>query len=166
MPCRWPSGAVRKPRACITHSDHEFAQYTSWAFGTRLWAASLLGSMGSIGDAYDNSMAESFFHTLQLELLDEHHWDTHRDLALAVFVAAVRGDVHHPQPVGAQRSNLHHPAARGYRQVRALGDEGVGHSGRTFSRAKYAAACRRISISNSTTRSLRRSSTTSARLRW
>ena len=41
--------------------------------------------MGSIGDAYDNSMAESFFHTLQLELLDEHHWTTHRQLAAAIF---------------------------------------------------------------------------------
>lgn len=41
--------------------------------------------MGSIGDAYDNSMAESFFHTLQLELLDEHVWATRHELALAVF---------------------------------------------------------------------------------
>ncbi len=69
---------------CIAHSDHG-SQYTSWAFGTRLRAAGLLGSMGSIGDAYDNSMAESFFHTLQLELLDEHHWTSRRDLALAIF---------------------------------------------------------------------------------
>ena len=37
--------------------------------------------MGTIGDAYDNSLAESFFHTLQLELLDEHHWTTRRQLA-------------------------------------------------------------------------------------
>ncbi len=39
----------------------------------------------SIGDAYDNSMAESFFHTLQLELLDEHYWTTRRQLAAAIF---------------------------------------------------------------------------------
>ena len=63
----------------------EPGQYTSWAFGTRLRAAGLLGSMRSIGDAYDNSMAESFFHTLQLELLDEHHWTTRRQLASAIF---------------------------------------------------------------------------------
>ena len=76
----------RRPRTgqCIAHSDHG-SQYTSWAFGTRLRAAGLLGSMGSVGDAYDNGMAESFFHTLQLELLDEHHWATRRDLALAMF---------------------------------------------------------------------------------
>jgi putative transposase len=68
----------------ICHSDHG-SQYTSWAFGRRLRAAGVLGSMGSIGDAYDNSMAESFFSTLQRELLDEHHWVTRRQLALAVF---------------------------------------------------------------------------------
>jgi putative transposase len=44
----------------------------------RLREAGLLGSMGSIGDCYDNSMMESFFGTLQLELLDEHHWDSPR----------------------------------------------------------------------------------------
>jgi putative transposase len=68
----------------IAHSDHG-SQYTSWAFGRRLRSAGLLGSMGSIGDAYDNSVAESFFGTLQLELLDEAHWTTRRQLAQAIF---------------------------------------------------------------------------------
>ena len=67
------------------HSDHG-SQYTSWAFGRRLRAAGILGSMGSIGDAYDNAMAESFFSTMQRELLDERpRWATRRELALAVF---------------------------------------------------------------------------------
>jgi putative transposase len=76
----------RRPQAgqTIAHSDHG-SQYTSWAFGRRLRAAGLLGSMGSIGDAYDNALCESFFHTLQLELLDEHHWSTRRQLAQAIF---------------------------------------------------------------------------------
>ncbi len=76
----------RRPPAerTICHSDHG-SQYTSWAFGRRLRAAGVLGSMGSIGDAYDNAMAESFFSTLQRELLDEHRWTTRRQLALAVF---------------------------------------------------------------------------------
>jgi putative transposase len=76
----------RQPPAgqTIAHSDHG-SQYTSWAFGQRIRAAGLLGSMGSIGDAYDNALAESFFHTLQLELLDEHHWRTRRQLASAIF---------------------------------------------------------------------------------
>jgi len=41
--------------------------------------------MGTIGDCFDNSVAESFFGTLQLELLDEHHWSTRRELASAIF---------------------------------------------------------------------------------
>jgi len=68
----------------VAHSDHG-SQYTSWAFGRRLRAAGLLGSMGSIGDCFDNSVVESFFGTLQLELLDEHRWDTRQQLALAIF---------------------------------------------------------------------------------
>ena len=68
----------------VAHSD-QGSQYTSWAFGRRLRTAGLLGSMGSIGDCFDNSVAESFFGTLQLELLDEHRWDTRHQLALAIF---------------------------------------------------------------------------------
>ena len=68
----------------VVHSDHG-TQYTSWAFGRRLRAAGLLGSMGSVGDAYDNAVAESFFHTLQLELLDRHHWASRQQLAAAIF---------------------------------------------------------------------------------
>lgn len=68
----------------IAHSDHG-SQYTSWAFGRRLRSAGLLGSMGTIGDCFDNSVAESFFGSLQLELLDEHHWHSREQLALAIF---------------------------------------------------------------------------------
>ena len=68
----------------VAHSDHG-SQYTSWAFGRRLRGAGLLGSMGTIGDCFDNAVAESFFGTLQLELLDEHHWHTRDELALAIF---------------------------------------------------------------------------------
>jgi putative transposase len=68
----------------IAHSDHG-STYTSWAFGRRLRGAGLLGSMGTVGDCFDNSVAESFFGTLQLELLDEHRWQTRRKLASALF---------------------------------------------------------------------------------
>jgi transposase InsO family protein len=63
----------------------ESAQYTSWAFGHRLRAAGLLGSMGRVGSAADNAMMESFFGTLQLELLDHRRWDSRRQLATAIF---------------------------------------------------------------------------------
>jgi len=76
----------RRPNAeqTIAHSDHG-AVYTSWLFGNRLRAAGILGSMGSVGDAYDNSVAEAFFSSLQRELLDQHHWQTRHQLAQAIF---------------------------------------------------------------------------------
>ena len=68
----------------IAHSDHG-SVYTSWLFGHRLRNAGILGSMGSIGDAYDNSVVEAFFSILQRELLDQHHWPTRNQLATAIF---------------------------------------------------------------------------------
>jgi putative transposase len=72
------------PHSTILHSDHG-TQYTSWAFGKRLRDAGLLGSMGTVGDCYDNSMMESFWGTMQLELLDTRTWRTRKELASAIF---------------------------------------------------------------------------------
>jgi len=58
----------RRPKNVIHHSD-QGGQYTSLAFGGRCREAGVRPSMGSIGDAYDNAMAESFFSTLECELL-------------------------------------------------------------------------------------------------
>ena len=74
----------RKPRGTIVHSDRG-SQYTSWIFGHRLREAGLLGSMGKVACAYDNAMMESFFGTMQLELLDRRDWATRRDLAQGIF---------------------------------------------------------------------------------
>jgi putative transposase len=76
----------RRPEgdSTILHSDHG-THYTSWAFGQRLRAAGLLPSMGTIGDCYDNSMMESFWGTLQLEVLDTRIWETRDELANAIF---------------------------------------------------------------------------------
>ena len=68
----------------IHHSDHG-TQYTSWTFGKRLREAKILKSMGSIGDAYDNAVVESFFSTLQKELLDRRRWETRQQLSQAIF---------------------------------------------------------------------------------
>jgi len=72
------------PDGTILHSDHG-TQYTSWVFGQRLRNAGLLGSMGTVGDCYDNAMMESFWGTLQLELLDSEQWGTREELANAIF---------------------------------------------------------------------------------
>ena len=73
-----------QPGQTIVHSDRG-SQYTAWAFGQRLRAAGLLGSMGRVASALDNSMMESFFGTLQLELLDRQAWTTRAELARAIF---------------------------------------------------------------------------------
>ena len=73
-----------EPHSAILHSDHG-SQFTSWAFGKRLTDAGLVASMGSIGDCYDNSMVESFWGTMQLELLDSRRWRTRHQLATAIF---------------------------------------------------------------------------------
>ena len=74
----------RPPVGAIAHSDHG-SNYCSWVFGQRLRNAGLLGSMGTVGDALDNAVAESFFASLQCELLDRHPWPTRAGLARAMF---------------------------------------------------------------------------------
>ena len=68
----------------ICHSDHG-CQYTSFAYGRRLAASELVASMGTVGDALDNAVAESFFATLECELLDRYPWPTRSGLRTAIF---------------------------------------------------------------------------------
>lgn len=68
----------------IHHSDHG-CQYTSVAFGLRCQASKVKPSMGTVGDAYDNAMAESFFATLECELLDRRKFPTQVEARMAVF---------------------------------------------------------------------------------
>jgi putative transposase len=74
----------RRPRNVVHHSD-QGCQYTSIAFGKRCEQAGVRPSMGSVGDAYDNAMAESFFATLECELLDRHPLRTQAETGMAVF---------------------------------------------------------------------------------
>lgn len=75
----------RRPgQGVIHHSDHG-TQYTSLAFTRCLQEAGIVGSMGSVGDALDNAMAESFYATLQTELLDRGSWPTRSRLRTAIF---------------------------------------------------------------------------------
>jgi len=74
----------RKPRDVIHHSD-QGSQYTSVAFGLRCKEAGVRPSMGSVGDAYDNAMCESFFSTLEAELLNRRAFRTKAEARMAVF---------------------------------------------------------------------------------
>jgi putative transposase len=75
---------TRKPESVIHHSD-QGSQYTSVAFGQRCQQMNVRPSMGTVGDAYDNAMAESFFATLECELIDRRVWKTQTQARLAVF---------------------------------------------------------------------------------
>ena len=74
----------RQPRAVVHHSD-QGSQYTSVAFGERCRQAGVRPSRGTVGDAYDNAMAESFFATLETECIERSSFPTPRDAEQAVF---------------------------------------------------------------------------------
>src|SRR5690349_9223619 len=74
----------RRPGAVIHHSD-QGTQYTSLAFGQRCKEAGVRPSMGSVGDCFDNAMCESFFATLECELLDRQRFKTQVEARMAVF---------------------------------------------------------------------------------
>jgi putative transposase len=74
----------RRPAEVIHHSD-QGCQYTSIAFGGRCRQAGVRPSMGSVGDAYDNAMCESFFATLECELIDRMTFKTQAAARMAVF---------------------------------------------------------------------------------
>jgi transposase InsO family protein len=76
----------RRPEpGTVVHADRG-SQYTSWVFGHRLRDAGLLGSMGRVASSVDNSMIESFWSTMQRELLDTRTvWESPEQLGTAVF---------------------------------------------------------------------------------
>jgi putative transposase len=74
----------RDAKGVIHHSD-QGCQYTSLAFGERCRAFGVRPSMGSVGDCYDNAMCESFFATLECELLDRERFATQAHAERAVF---------------------------------------------------------------------------------
>jgi len=74
----------RRPDGVIHHSD-QGSQYTSVAFGERCKKMGVRPSMGTVGDAYDNAMAESFFASLECELIDRRSWQTKTEARLALF---------------------------------------------------------------------------------
>jgi putative transposase len=68
----------------VVHADHG-VQFTSWAFGDRVRTAGLLPSFGTVGDGLDNAMMESFWSSMQIELLNRRKWKTRVELANAIF---------------------------------------------------------------------------------
>jgi putative transposase len=75
----------RKPAAGLIHHSDQGVQYTSLSFAKSLEEAGIVPSMGSVGSAYDNAMAESFLATLKSELLYRHPWPTQESVRTAIF---------------------------------------------------------------------------------
>ena len=76
--------AQRGPRDVVHHSDHG-SEYTAIAFGRRCTLLGVRPSMGSVGDCFDNAMAESFFATLECEVLDRNDFQTRDEARSALF---------------------------------------------------------------------------------
>jgi putative transposase len=74
----------RRPTAVIHHSD-QGCQYTAIGFGARCREAGVRPSMGSVGDCYDNALCESFFATLECELLARQSWPDTTAARAAIF---------------------------------------------------------------------------------
>jgi len=76
--------AQRRPDGVIHHCDHG-SQYTAVADGQRGLTVGVRPSMGAVGDAYDNALCESFFATLEGELLDRERFRTPAEARRALF---------------------------------------------------------------------------------
>jgi putative transposase len=76
----------RRPGADVelTHHSDAGSQYTSWAFTQVLDDHGVLASIGSVGDAYDNALAESFVDSFKTELIADRVWRTRTQLELAI----------------------------------------------------------------------------------
>jgi len=73
------------PAQSFIHHSDQGSQYTSLAFGGRCKAMNVRTSMGTVKDAYDNAMADSFFASLECELIDSRVWQTKTQARLDVF---------------------------------------------------------------------------------
>lgn len=75
----------QRTAAGVIHHSDQGCQYTSIAFGLRCRATGVEPSMGSVGDCYDNALCESFFATLECELLDREAFHTRSEARMSLF---------------------------------------------------------------------------------
>jgi transposase InsO family protein len=83
----------RKPARGLIHRSDHGVQCTSIDFGRTLRTCGVVTSMGSIGDAFDNTMAESFFATLKAGMIYCQGWPARPELEMEVPRARASGRV-------------------------------------------------------------------------
>ena len=110
---------TRRAQPGLIHHSDRGSQYTSVELGSRLREEGLLPSMGSVADAYDNSMAESFVSTLKRELIRRHSWPTRRTARMAIF-EYIEGFYNTRR---RRHSALGHLSPSEYEEVRLGGDD-------------------------------------------
>ena len=136
----------RKPVGTILHSDRG-TQYTSWWFGTRLREAGLLGSMGKVACAYD-ALMESFWGSMQVELLDRRTWTTRDELANAIieWIEAWHKPHRRHSALGYETPSATQPCTQpprprhDHHTPKPSGKPGTGHSPQTPGRPGHPAA--------------------------
>ena len=74
----------QRGQGALIHTDHG-PQFTSWTFSQNVRASGLVQSIGTIGDAYDNAVVESFWGSMQIELLNRKKWKSRIELSLAMI---------------------------------------------------------------------------------
>jgi len=77
--------ARQRPKGVVVHHSDQGCQYTSYDFAKACRAANVERSMGSVGDCFDNAMAESFFATLECELIDRSVFENRNQARMAIF---------------------------------------------------------------------------------
>jgi putative transposase len=107
---------TRRPQPGLIHHSDRGSQYASVEFSSRLEEAGLLPSMGSVADAYDNAMAESFVSTLKRELIRRHSWPN-RQIARTTIFEYIEGFYN----TRRRHSALGHLSPSEYEEVRLEG---------------------------------------------
>ncbi len=128
----------RRPEGVIHHSD-QGSQYTSITFGTRCRQMGVRPSMGSVGDAYDNAMAESFFASLECELIDRRSFQSHAEARIALFTwiegwynpRRRHSGLGYLSPINYERSHAVHLVQQPPRLASGLPTAGSGVAGAT-----------------------------------
>jgi putative transposase len=75
----------RRPGGVVVHHSDQGCQYTSYDFAKACCSVNVQRSMGSVGDCYDCAMAESFFATLECELIDRSVFENRNQARMAIF---------------------------------------------------------------------------------